>query len=63
MKREELCDNYETSWGGGRCFKERRRALSAEYGFKCDCVACVNEEEAFMTKEGRKIIKGEEVEQ
>ena len=64
MKGGELCDNYGTSWGGGRCFKERRRALAAEYGFRCDCVACATEEEheALRAKEGRKIIEGEEIE-
>ena len=34
----------------------------AEYGFKCDCVACATEEEheALMANEGRKIFEGEE---
>ena len=62
MKGEELYDNYGTNWGGGSCFKERRRALAAEYGFKCDCVACATEEEheALIANEGRKIFEGEE---
>ena len=64
MKGEELCDNYGTSWGGGRCFKERRRALAAEFGFRCDCVACAEEEEheTLRAEEVRYIIEGEEVE-
>ena len=53
MKGEELCDNYGTSWGGGRCFKERRRALAAEFGFRCDCVACATEEEESLRAEDR----------
>ena len=58
-KGEELCDNYGSSWGGGQGlriiititiiiggqgFRERRKALAADYGFTCTCVACAAEE-------------------
>ena len=46
-KGEELCDNYGSSWGGGgggQVLKERRKALAADFGFKCTCLACAAEE-------------------
>ena len=41
---EELCDNYGSSWGGGQGLGERRKALAANYGFTCTCIACAAEE-------------------
>ena len=43
-KGEELCDNYGSSWGGGQGLRERRKALAADYGFSCTCIACAAEE-------------------
>ena len=74
-KGEELCDNYGSSWGGGQRLRiiiilimiggqglrERRKALSADYGFTCTCVACAAEEkeevERFQEAAKRSLIQ------
>ena len=73
-KGEELCDNYGSSWGGGQRLRiiiikimiggqqlrERRKALSADYGFTCTCVACAAEEKEESQEESEAVIESTE---
>ena len=62
---EELCDNYGVSWGGGQGLKERRKALAAEFGFTCCCVACAAEqrEEAYIGEDIKENVKKNKAEE
>ena len=62
---EELCDNYGVSWGGGQGWKERRKALAAEFGFTCCCVACDDEqrEEAYIGEDIKENVKKNKAEE